>query len=178
MAGGDPAAGEHKAALCAGCHGSAGRSTVENTPKLSGQLAGYIVRATNEFQNGIRNDPTMNVISNMLLEPKDLEDIAAYFASQPSMKGQSTSGTLARQGEVLFTSGRCNYCHGEGGKRFSPFAPVVPAIGGQHKTYLVKAMKDIKEGRRPGDDYDLMKQTLAEMSDNEIEAIATYVSGL
>jgi cytochrome c553 len=178
LAAGDPAAGEQKSVLCVGCHGVTGRSTEEDIPKLSGQLAGYIVRATLEFQSGIRNDPMMSSISNMLRDPKDLEDIAAYFSSQLPMKGQPTTGALARQGERLFTSGRCNYCHGEGGKRFAPFAPVVPTIGGQHKTYLIKAMKDIRDDKRPGDAYDMMKRTVAEMSDTEIEAVAEYLSGL
>ena len=54
----------------------------------------------------------------------------------------------------------------------------VPVIGGQHKTYLIIAMRDIRDAKRPGDDYDLMKRTLEEMTEQDIEAIAEYLSGL
>jgi cytochrome c553 len=177
-AAGDPVAGEQKAAMCTQCHGVGGRSTTETIPMLSGQLAGYIVRAVIEFQNRIRGDPMMSGMSSLLQSPQDLEDIAAYFASQPPMKGTPKSGERVEQGEALFTRGRCNFCHGDGGKRFAPFQPVVPVIGGQHKTYLVKAIKDIRDGKRPGDPYDMMKQTVAELSDEQIEAIAEYLSSL
>ena len=178
MAAGDPIAGEQKALLCVTCHGASGRSTVPNIPKLSGQMENYIVRATEEFQSGIRTSPVMSDISAMLKNPVDLEDIAAYFASQPIMTGTPRDSALAQRGEALFTSGRCNYCHGEGGKRFAPFKMAVPVIGGQHKTYLIIAMRDIRDAIRPGDDYDLMKQTLEEMTEQDIEAIAEYLSGL
>ena len=175
---GDSVAGERKSLVCAGCHGVTGRSTIGHIPKLAGQLSGYIVRAATEFQTGIRHDPMMSAISGMLKDPQDLMDIAAYYSSQPRMHGQPTTGALARQGEALFTSGRCNYCHGDGGRRYAPFAPVVPVIGGQNKVYLIKAMQDVRDAKRPGDIYDLMKRTLGEMSNEEIEAIAEYLSGL
>jgi len=178
IAAGDPVAGEQKAMLCAACHGATGRSTVVTIPKLSGQLVGYIVRATIEFQNGIRQSPMMTGISTMLKNPEDLEDIASYFASQPVMKGQNNDSNQFANGEILFSSGRCNYCHGEGGKRFAPFKSAVPIIGGQHKTYLIKAMQDIRDGNRPGDVYDLMQQTLKEMTEPEIDAIAEFLSAL
>jgi cytochrome c553 len=177
-AAGDPVAGERKAKVCVACHGVGGRSTTETIPKLSGQLPGYIVRAVVEFQSGIRSDPTMSGMSGLLANPQDLEDIAAYFGSQPPMKGEAGAAAEAARGEALFTRGRCSYCHGDGGKRFAPFLPVVPVIGGQHEAYLVKAIKDIRDGKRPGDAYEMMKQTVSEMSDAEIEAIAQYLSGL
>ena len=175
---GDPVAGEQKALLCESCHGKGGHSTDPAFPKLAGQNANYIIRAAIEFQNGIRNNPMMSGISTILKNPQDIEDIAAYLSSQKPMAGKPTGSDLAIQGEKLFTSGRCNYCHGEGGKHYAPFMPVVPVIGGQHKEYLVKAIKDIRDGNRPGDIYDLMKKTVSEMSGTEIEAIAEYLSGL
>lgn len=174
----DPVAGKEKARLCFDCHGVDGHSLAPNVPKLSGQQLSYIVTETIEFQKGIRRDPTMNTVSNQIKTLQDLEDIAAYFSSQKPMSGKSTDDELFKQGEALFTSAKCNYCHGEGGKQYSPFLASPPVIGGQHKTYLLKALTDIKVGNRPGDVYGLMKKLLVDLSDEKIEALAEYLSGV
>ena len=176
---GDPSAGKQKVMLCAQCHGVDGRSTDPKIPKLSGQLSDYIIQATLEFQKGIRRDPVMSSMANVIQNLQDLEDIATYYSLRVTMKGKSVVNTQTKKGEALFTSERCNYCHGEGGKRFAPFKMrSAPIIGGQHKTYLIKALNDIKNGKRPADTYDMMKNLLAELSADDINAIAEYLSSL
>jgi cytochrome c553 len=176
---GDPVAGKQKALLCTQCHGIDGHSADPKIPKLAGQLASYIVSETTKFQTGIRNDPMMSGMSNVVKNPQDLEDIAAYFAAQPVMTGRPVSSSLFSVGEELFTNARCNFCHGEGGKRFAPFIdPTVPIIGGQHKPYIIKALNDIKDNKRPGDVYDMMIKLLAPLTDKQIEALAEYLSCL
>jgi cytochrome c553 len=174
---GDPVLGKQKSLLCAGCHGTTGISPDKNIPKLAGQLEDYIVLAVTEFQQGIRNDPMMSNLATVVQNVKDLEDIAAYFASQPRMQGPRRGNVVAAEGAELFSSERCNYCHTDEGKRYAPFQEnIPPIIGGQHKPYLIKAMKDIKAGKRPGDNYDLMPKLLGELSYKQIEAIAEYLS--
>jgi cytochrome c553 len=176
---GDPAAGKQKSIVCSKCHGVDGNSSDHNIPKLAGQLEIYIITATTEFREGIREDPSMSNIISVINNDQDLEDIAAYFSLQPQMRGQQTNQQAAAEGEKLFTSERCNYCHGDEGKRYAPFKEnIAPVIGGQHKVYLVKAMHDIAAGKRPGDVYDLMPRLLNNMSDQQIEAIAEYLSSL
>jgi cytochrome c553 len=176
---GDAQAGKQKVMLCAQCHGVDGRSTDPKIPKLSGQLSEYIVQATLEFQQGIRRDPVMSSMANVIQQTQDLEDIAAYYSQQVTMAGQAKPSEEAITGEKLFTSARCNYCHADGGRRFAPFKMrYAPVIGGQHKAYLIKALNDIKSDKRPGDEYDMMKKLLGELSDNDISAIAEYLSSL
>ena len=175
---GDPVAGKEKATLCMQCHGEDGNSADSNIPKLSGQQAAYIVLAVTEFQSGIRVNPLMSGISNVVKNQQDLENIAAFFSAQPTMRGKGGESEQKREGEALFTTERCNYCHGDGGKRFAPFALSPPVIGGQHKTYLIKAIKDIRDGKRPGDVYGLMVRILSTLSDKQIDAIAEYLSAL
>ena len=175
---GDPVAGKEKATLCMQCHGEDGNSADSNIPKLSGQQAAYIVLAVTEFQNGIRVNPLMSGISNVVDNQQDLENIAAYFSAQPTMRGKGGASALKSEGEKLFTTERCNYCHGDGGKRFAPFAGSPPVIGGQHKTYLIKALQDIRDGKRPGDVYGLMVKILGTLSDKQINAITEYLSAL
>lgn len=174
---GNPLLGKQKSLLCSECHGTTGISLDKNIPKLAGQLEDYIVLAVTEFQQGIRNDPVMSNLATVIQDAKDLEDIAAYFASQPRMQGPRRGNIIAAEGAELFTSERCNYCHDDEGKRYSPFQEnIPPIIGGQHKSYLIKAMKDIRAGKRPGDVYGLMPRLLNGLSFKQIAAIAEYLS--
>lgn len=177
---GDPSEGKHKANMCIECHGVDGISPDPNIPKLSGQIANFIVREITEFQEGTRHNKHMSKVSKMIKNTKDLEDIAAYFASMPIMKGQQSVNEPASDGKELLTKGRCNYCHREGGKLYSPFVsnPPPPVLAGQHKKYLIKAMKDIKDGNRPADAYGLMMDDLSQLTDIQIGSIAEYLSSL
>ncbi len=80
LAGGDAAAGKAKAGTCAGCHGAKGISGSDMYPNLAGQKAGYIVRQLKAFKSGARNNPMMKPMASMLSD-KDMENVAAYFAS-------------------------------------------------------------------------------------------------
>ena len=174
----DPAAGREKARPCFACHGEDGNSANPRYPKLAGQLAGYIFKQTLDFKEGRRKDEIMSTMIQIIPGRKDLEDIAAYFAAQPVMKGRSVNYKSAKRGRRLFRNERCVYCHEEGAKPVGPFVPGAPVIGGQHKAYLIKAMQDIRSGRRKGDIYDLMYKTLNRLSAKDIEDIAEFLSGL
>ena len=84
---GDAAAGARKVSMCQGCHGIPGYKiafpTVYNVPKLGGQHAAYIVKALNEYKAGNRPYATMQAIAAGLSD-KDIADIAAYYAAEPS----------------------------------------------------------------------------------------------
>jgi len=106
---GDPVLGKQKSMLCSGCHGTTGNSPDKKIPKLAGQLEDYIVLAVTEFQQGIRKDPMMSNLAAVVQNVKDLEDIAAYFASQPRMQGPRRGNVVAAEGAELFSSERCNF---------------------------------------------------------------------
>jgi len=80
-AGGDPAAGQTKAVVCAACHGVDGNSINPIWPKLAGQHEAYLAKQIRAFRDGVRVDPTMAPMVATLTE-EDIDDIAAYFASQ------------------------------------------------------------------------------------------------
>lgn len=79
--GGDVQAGKEKAQTCASCHGPDGRSPNPMYPVLAGQYADYIVHALKSYKNGQRRDPIMGSLAKPLTE-EDMEDLAAWFASQ------------------------------------------------------------------------------------------------
>lgn len=81
IAKGDPAAGQEKSAVCAGCHGPDGNSTVGANPRLAGQYESYLYHALTQYKNGGRESILMaNIVAN--LSDQDLKDLAAWFASQ------------------------------------------------------------------------------------------------
>lgn len=178
--------GKQKATFCSQCHGIDGNSFDQNIPKLAGQLESYIVLQIGRFQQGIRNHPVMSAKVNNLHKAKNLEEmlkntnaIAAYYASQIRMRGSSSDNSINVEGAKLFKDKFCNYCHGDRGKSIAPaWKNGAPVIGGQHRAYLLTAMKNIRDDRRPGDIYHLMPRVFTGFSKENIEAIANYLSGL
>lgn len=62
----------------------------------------------------------------------------------------------------------CAVCHGEGGNSSNP---AFPKLAGQHKSYLVYAMKAYRSGERQNA---IMAGQAAALSDREIKALARY----
>lgn len=185
QAAGDPVKGKAKAAACAGCHGEDGNSQAPNFPKLSGQYADYIVKQVNDFLHNKRSDPIMSGMAATAGSAADLADIAAFFASQKTMKGTPVKSAKAARGKIIQLKGdsargvyACVHCHGKNGKGASKTNPFFPVIGGQHKTYLVKMLKDFKSKKRTNDPAGMMAAVAMKMSDAEIDAVAEYLSGL
>lgn len=82
FAAGNPAAGQKKSTVCAACHGAKGISTSDQFPVLAGQHEGYLLHALKEYKAGTRKNAIMNGMVSSLNE-QDIEDLAAYFSSQP-----------------------------------------------------------------------------------------------
>jgi cytochrome c553 len=81
----DPKAGQKKAAeVCVACHGVDGnKPSAADQPILAGQHYDYLVRALTDYKVGRRNNPIMKGFAGQLSK-KDIEDLAAWFASQKS----------------------------------------------------------------------------------------------
>jgi cytochrome c553 len=182
MGPGDPVAGKTKAELCFGCHGEDGNSTSPEFPKLSGQYGGYIAKQIRNFQSTTRTHQVMGAMAAAVTD-EDLADISAYFASQPVMKGASPSSNQI--GKNLFENDdltrmlvRCSNCHGATGKGQNPGNPAYPVIGGQHKEYLLGQLLNFKKGARNNSPGGVMNTIVHRLSDDELNALADYVSGL
>ena len=80
---GDAAAGANKAKPCTACHGTDGNANQDQQyPRLAGQYADYIARALHEYKTSDRKNAIMAGMAAPLSD-QDIDDIAAYFASQP-----------------------------------------------------------------------------------------------
>ena len=83
QAGGDAAAGAEKSATCAACHGAQGIGEIVSYPILAGQYASYLEHALKSYRDGSRENAIMAGFAGALTD-EDIEDLAAYFASQES----------------------------------------------------------------------------------------------
>jgi cytochrome c553 len=182
LAGGDPVAGEEKAAQCAACHGADGNNLNPAWPKLAGQHAGYLVKQLWYFEHGERENATMKPMASVLDE-QGREDVAAFYASQRATIGQADP-ELVTLGERIYRSGNpdsgvapCMGCHGPNGAG-NP-AALYPALRGQHAQYVENQLHGFAEGRRVNENAKKMMQILAaRMTNKEIRAVASYIQGL
>ncbi|MGD8483834.1 MAG: c-type cytochrome [Thioalkalispiraceae bacterium] len=180
-AAGDANAGKDKAGVCFGCHGVNGNSTNPAWPKLNGQHAKYIAKQLADFKSGDRKDPLMiGQVAN--LSAQDMDDLAAFFTKQSATMGKADKAKVAL-GEKIYRGGNsakgvaaCIGCHGPTGAGNPPAG--FPAVSGQHAAYMVKALKDFRSGARANDLNGMMRNVASKMSDKEIEAVASYMSGL
>jgi cytochrome c553 len=79
VAGGDPAAGKAKSAVCAGCHGPEGISNNPLWPNLAGQHADYLAKQLRDYRDGRRNESVMAPMAQGLSD-EDIANVAAYYA--------------------------------------------------------------------------------------------------
>ncbi len=81
---GDPAAGQRKSQTCVACHGPDGNSPAPDFPKIAGQHYDYLLKALKDYKSGARKNPIMAPMAAPLTV-RDMEDLAAYYASQKGL---------------------------------------------------------------------------------------------
>lgn len=179
---GDAAAGANKVAVCAGCHGNAGDSQIAANPKLAGQNARYLFKQLQDIKSGARTVVLMTGILNNSSE-QDMHDMAAYFAEQETTV-EGADPALVEVGEGIYRAGiadlgvaACTACHSPTGQGNSQAG--FPAMGGQHAEYVATQLKAFRSGERTNDGATMpMRIETERLTDKEIDALASYISGL
>lgn len=179
---GDPEAGETQAAACAACHGQAGTAPVMGVyPKIAGLGETYLYNQLLAIRDGNREIPEM--IGQLDgKSDQDLQDLAAYFNQEDMPLGQADpelvdlGGSLYRGGNLASGVAACAACHNPQGKGNEPAG--YPHLGGQSAEYVVKTLKDYRNGERGGYQSQIMTDIASRLTDEEIEAVASYISGL
>ena len=184
--GGSAEAGAAKAATCVACHGPGGNSGNPVWPKLAGQHSAYTYAQLKLFKSGERKDPLMSPQAAPLSE-QDMKDLAAYFAQQKAQPGVASADAV-KTAEPLYRVGgeqrdlpACAACHGPQGGGNA--AAAYPRIGGQHASYSAKALRQYRDvaalqSLPEGAPRKIMATVAAQLTDAEIEALASYVNGL
>ncbi len=180
---GDAAAGEAKVAMCAGCHGMDGNSPNPSWPKLAGQVQTHFVKLMRDFKAGAWGSMMPGVVAGVSEE--DFADMAAWYAQQP-VRVEEADPKLMDLGREIYRWGKpdqgmvaCGGCHGRDGSGYEIGIPGgIPSVRGQHAPYLVDQMQAYREGRRSSDWNGVMQKICARLSDEEIQAVAAYMSTL
>ncbi len=181
LADGSAEKGESKATACTACHGPGGNSVNPEWPSLAGQGQAYIHKQLQAFKGGARKNPLMTPMA-MGLSEEDMADLGAYFAAQKPTGLEADPGKLA-VGQRVYRSGdpknglpACAACHGPAGDGNAPAA--YPALRGQYATYVAAQLRNYRAGTRQTDPSQMMRTVASTMTDEQIDAVASYVQGL
>ena len=167
------------AGSCFLCHGMQGESATELSPRLAAQNENYIAKQLANFKSGERRSSAMQPMVGALT-PQDMRALGAYFSKQQSEPHPTVDARLAAQGMFIYRQGgkatevaACVGCHGERGHGTEN----LPRLAGQVAPYLATQLKNFGARVRTNDNA-VMHTIAARMTDEEIVAVAEYLSGL
>ncbi|MCY3820972.1 MAG: cytochrome c oxidase subunit II [Gammaproteobacteria bacterium] len=182
---GDPVAGQIAYAVCAACHGPAGEGMLAfNAPKLSGQDPWYLRHQILAYRQGLRGvheqDTYGKEMAPMVLPLIDdaaVENVIAYIGTLPDDPAPQTVEGDIHRGASLY--GGCTVCHGsEGGGSYGTFAP---RVAGMTDWYLVRQLRNFREGIRGSHRMDNLGKQMGLMSrqlgdDEAINDVVAYIN--
>ncbi len=157
---------------CTMCHGAHGMST-SNAPNLAGQYPEVVIKQLLDYKHGHRVNAVMQALAAGLSE-QDIRDLAAYYASLPKARTAPTTydetlPALVRVGAPLRNIAPCISCHGGIDQKFG-----TPWIEGMPRDYLVAQLRAFRSGERRNDVQGVMRTMARQMTDAEIEEVATF----
>ncbi len=170
---------------CAVCHTSSGNSTTVIWPKIAGQHYDYIIKQLFDMKKGKDGGRFDSTMFGMLqgLNEKDLNDLALYFSKQilEENKRKNINNEQFNLGRNIYFNGDrenkitgCFGCHGMDGLGNS--LAKYPILKSQHKEYLIIQMKKFQSNDRLNDVNGIMRDITVNMSSNQIDAVAAYIS--
>lgn len=168
------------AAVCASCHGADGNSVEPTVPKLAGLQERYLVKQMKDYIAGKRKNDTETPCGPGL-KPADVAGLAAWFSNQKATPGKAGDPALVAEGKKIYDQGNgakgiddCLQCHEAGGKG----SGLYPKLSGQPVAYTFKQMRAFTTHARSNDKNEQMHDVAEKMSEQEIRAVAEYLSGL
>ncbi len=167
--------------VCGACHGTDGNSTSPIYPNLANQHPEYIAKQLSEFKSGARRNATM-APNAAKLSAEDMVNLGAYFTAQLPRVKQAKDAALVAEGQKIYKGGNagsgvpaCASCHGPAGAGI----PVqFPRLAGQHAKYVLTQLKNFRTGDRANDGGKMMETIARKMTEQEMRAVAEYISGL
>jgi cytochrome c553 len=174
------------AQVCAACHGVDGNSAIAVNPTLAAQHPEYTLKQLANFKprNGKPAERASSVMSGMVanLSADDMANLAAYFAGQKAVPRAASDPELVDRGQEIYRGGilaksvaACAACHSPNG---AGVPAQFPRLAGQHSEYIAAQLKAFRSGERANDPARMMRAIAARLSDDEIKAVAEYISGL
>lgn len=167
--------------VCASCHTVDGNSAAPIYPILAGQHVEYLQKELQDFKTGKRIDNVMRPWA-LTLSEQDIVNVSAYYASQTLKPRTAGNQVLVDAGAKIYRGGilekqvpACAACHSPTG---AGMPSQYPQIGSQHAGYTESQLQAFKKAARTNDPASMMQSIAAKLSDDEIKAVAEYISGL
>lgn len=171
---------------CAACHTMTGNSISPAWPKIAEQHSDYLYKQLIEYKkgkDGNRYDPTMlGMLQN--IDENDMKNLSNYFSQQVLEKSKlKIDKNEFDLGKKLYLYGdktnniiACVGCHGinGNGNKLANF----PSLKWQHKEYIAIQLKKFKTHERSNDPKEIMRDIVANMSNEQMNALATYISSI
>ena len=179
---GDPAKAQQIVTqICAACHGMDGNSPLPANPNLAGQYSDYLTNQLLSFKSGGRKSAVMGaIVAN--LTPDDMKNLGAYFGEKKPKLGSAKDRELVALGQKIYRGGNaatavpaCASCHTPDG---AGIPSQFPRLAGQHAEYILAQLKAFRSGERADDNSKMMRAIAVKLSDQEMRAVAEYISGL
>lgn len=169
---------------CTACHGPQGRAAPDGYyPRLAGKPVGYLYNQLVNFREGRRHYSLMTQLIDPLTDVY-LMEIASYFSSleipYPAPLPSSSPPDVLRHGQRLVMQGdparkvpACVQCHGQA---MTGVAPNIPGLLGLPRDYLNAQLGAWKAGQRRAHSPDCMKEVVARLSLEDINAVASWAA--
>lgn len=164
---------------CFVCHGADGESSSPVFPRLAGQHARYIERQLADYKSGRRKSSAMQPMVEDLT-PEDFKALGLYFESRKPQAHAVADMELAQVGRFIFVRGNpysgvaaCSSCHGPKGAG----TETLPRLAGQHAQYTENQLKAFNKRERTNDNA-VMHAVASKLSELELKAVSSYISGL
>ena len=124
----------------------------------------------------LEGNETEPIGQRIIETPEDTERTEVLRDPRSGFGAYVPAGSI-KKGETLVTTGggkttRCAVCHGADLRGLGP----VPGIAGRSPSYMVRQLYDTQRGTRKGVWADLMKPVVADLTEEDMLAIAAYAA--
>ena len=164
---------------CFICHGADGESSSPIFPRLAGQHAAYVARQLADYKSGRRKSSAMQPMVDDLTAA-DFAALGQFFETRAVHHHPVDDQELALMGRFIYLRGNpysgvpaCASCHGAGGQGTA----TLPRLAGQHAQYTERQLKAFNQRERTNDNA-VMHSVAVKLTELELKAVASYISGL
>ena len=171
-----------RAKPCLACHAAEGRKARdEYYPRLAGKPAGYLFNQMQHFRDGGRRHRAMGLLMEHLSDAY-LRELAGYFSalapaySRPRLataNGSPQAPPLLTLGDIGRQLPACISCHG---KELLGAAPAIPGLLGLPRDYVSAQLGAWKVGTRRAAAPDCMGSIARQLTEAEVNAVATWLA--
>ena len=171
---------------CTVCHGvQLMGNPIIRAPRLSGMESWYVESQLHAFKKGWRGEHEKDIVGMDMrpmataLTDEQIKEVSAFVAATQSDTPIETIHGDAGKGRAHYST--CAACHGVRGE--GNIALGSPALTGLNDWYMVRQMKNFRDGARggqPGDTYGMqMRASAGLLSDDQaINDVVKYISTL